>query len=152
MTSSVNEEGLFLVTKAVGQKMILNKKGGSIINISSIYGIVAPDHRIYNNIFINGEEMSSAASYSSTKSGMLGLTTYLATYWSKHNIRVNAITPGGIENNQPKEFIKNYSKRVPLDRMGKPKDLIGPVIFLSSDASDYITGQNLVVDGGFSVW
>ena len=83
---------------------------------------------------------------------MLGLTKYLATYWSKHNIRVNAITPGGIENNQPKEFIKNYSKRVPLDRMGKPKDLIGPVIFLSSDASDYITGQNLVVDGGFSVW
>ena len=151
-TTSVNEEGLFLVSKLVGNIMSKQSHGGSIIQISSIYGILGPDHRIYNNSLLNNRKMGSTAAYSFSKAGIIGLTKYLSTYWAENNIRVNAITPGGIESNQNKEFKINYSNRVPLNRMGKPDEIIGALIFLASNASSYITGQNIIIDGGLSAW
>jgi NAD(P)-dependent dehydrogenase (short-subunit alcohol dehydrogenase family) len=96
--------------------------------------------------------MSSPAVYSYTKSGIIGLTRYLATYWAHHNIRVNALTPGGVESSQTDNFKKRYNNRIPLNRMAKEEDLIGGLIFLASDASNYMTGQNIILDGGLSAW
>ncbi len=151
-TSSVNEEGLFLISQSIGKLMSKQISGGSIIMVSSIYGIRGPDQRIYENSSFKNKSMGSTAVYSYTKAGIIGLTKYLSTYWSKHSINVNVITPGGIESSQNDAFKKNYSQRVPLNRMGKPEELIGGIIFLSSDASSYITGQNLIIDGGLSAW
>lgn len=151
-TSLVNEEGIFLITQAVGNILIEQGEGGSVINISSIYGILAPDHRIYEDANFNGLKMSSPAVYSYTKSGIIGLTRYLATYWAHHNIRVNALTPGGVESSQADNFKKRYNNRIPLNRMAKEQDLIGGLIFLASDASNYMTGQNIILDGGLSAW
>lgn len=151
-TSSVNEEGIFLMSQSVGLQMIKQQGGGSIINISSIYGVVAPDHRIYQNADFNGGSMGSPAVYSYTKAGIIGLTRYLSTYWANHNIRVNSISPGGVESSQSQNFKDNYNNRVPLNRMAQPRDLIGALVFLASDASSYVTGQNLIIDGGLSAW
>ena len=151
-TSSVNEEGIFLVSQAVGSLMSKQKSGGSIIQISSIYGVVAPDHRIYENSVFNNKKMGSTAVYSFTKAGIIGLTKYLSTYWAEKGIRVNCITPGGIESNQNEVFKANYSSRIPLKRMGKPDEMVGGLIFLASNSSSYITGHNLIIDGGLSAW
>lgn len=152
LTSKVNEEGIFIITQAVGNIMIAQGAPGTIINMSSIYAILGPDMRIYDNSEFNGKPMGTRAVYSYTKSGLLGLTKYLATYWAKHNIRVNAITPGGVESLQNPTFKSQYSSRVPLGRMAIPDDLLGAIIFLSSNASSYITGQNFIIDGGLSSW
>jgi NAD(P)-dependent dehydrogenase (short-subunit alcohol dehydrogenase family) len=152
MSSSVNEEGYFLMAQAVGKQMIKQKIGGSIIQTSSIYGIMAPDQRIYKNSLLDGKVMGSPAVYSYTKSGVLGLTKYLSTYWSDENIRVNSLTPGGVESEQNETFIKQYSNRIPMGRMALREEIVGALIYLASDASSYVTGQNIIVDGGLDAW
>ena len=148
---SVNIDGLFLVAQAVGKQM-KRQGGGSIIQTSSIYGVVAPDQRIYEGSEYNGRPINTPAVYSASKSAVNGLTNYLATYWASSKIRVNSLTPGGIASGQNSEFNKKYSNRVPLGRMGEATELVGALIYLASDASSYVTGQNLIVDGGLSAW
>lgn len=138
--------GYFLCCQKIAEQM-KKQKMGSIINFSSIYGVVGPNFSIYE-----GTDMTVAAAYSAIKGGINNFTRYLATYYGKYGIRVNAICPGGIFDNQPKKFIEKYEKNTPLGRMGKPSDIAGPVIFLSSDAASYITGHILMVDGGWTTW
>ena len=148
---SVNIDGLFLVAQAVGKQMKL-QGGGSIIQTSSIYGVVAPDQRIYEGSEYNGRPINTPAVYSASKAAVLGLTSYLSTYWANSGIRVNSLTPGGISTGQNKTFDEKYSNRVPLRRMGQASELVGALIYLASDASSYVTGQNIIVDGGLSAW
>jgi NAD(P)-dependent dehydrogenase (short-subunit alcohol dehydrogenase family) len=134
----------FYITQLVSRQMIL-KKFGSIINIASVYGIVGPDFSVYENT-----EMTMPAAYSAIKGGVINFTRYLASYLGPQNIRVNTISPGGIFDNQPANFINNYSKKVPLKRMGIPDDISPAIVFLLSDESSYITGQNIAIDGGWT--
>tara|TARA_Y100000591_G_scaffold333291_1_gene375393 strand:+ start:7104 stop:7907 length:804 start_codon:yes stop_codon:yes gene_type:complete len=149
---SVNLDAAFLLSKYVGNEMQKKRIAGKIIYISSIYGILGPDHRIYQKGKFQNIKMGTPAVYSASKSALIGLTKYLATYYGHIGIRVNSITPGGIEGEQNSIFKKNYSKRVPLGRMGKEHEIEGALLFLVSDESSYITGQNLIVDGGLSSW
>lgn len=126
-------------------KEMLKKNGGSIINIASIYGIVGNDFTIYENTNIN-----PPAAYSAIKGGLINFTRYLASKYGKSAIRVNAVSPGGIYDNQPKEFVDAYEKKVPLKRMGNPDDIAPAVSFLLSDEGRYVTGHNLIVDGGWT--
>ncbi|MCL4338828.1 SDR family oxidoreductase [Patescibacteria group bacterium] len=121
-------------------------QGGNIINFSSIYGTVAPTFSIYNNT-----EMTSPSPYALIKGGVNMMTKYFASYFGKYDIRVNCISPGGVKANQNPDFIKNYEKLTPLGRMASPDDLVGPTLFLASDISGYITGHNLLVDGGWTI-
>lgn len=148
---AVNIDGLFLVAQSVGNQMKA-QGGGSIIQISSIYGVVAPDQRIYEGSEYNGRSINTPAVYSVSKAAVIGLTSYLSTYWADSKIRVNTLTPGGIASGQNGEFNKKYSNRVPLGRMGEATELTGALIYLASDASSYVTGQNIIVDGGLSAW
>ena len=143
---SVNLTGVFLTCQEVG-KIMIKQKHGNIINISSTYGLVGPDQRIYG---ISGQ--NAAAFYSATKAAIINLTRYLASYWNRTGIRVNSLSPGGVENNQELNFIKRYSEKTMLGRMAKNDEYIGAIIFLSSNASSYMTGSNLVVDGGWTAW
>lgn len=149
---NTNLDGMFLVAKHVGKAMKKQQSGGSIIQTSSIYGIMAPDQRIYEGSFYLDRQISSPAIYSASKAGVIGLTKYLSTYWAKDSIRVNAITPGGVESGQNEVFKKNYSNRIPLGRMSQPEEMVGALIYLASDASSYVTGQNIIVDGGLNAW
>ena len=149
---STNLDGMFLVAKHVGKVMKKQQKGGSIIQTSSIYGVMAPDQRIYEGSFYLDRQINSPAIYSASKAGVIGLTKYLSTYWAKDGIRVNAITPGGVESGQNDTFKKNYSNRIPLGRMSQPEEMVGALIYLASDASSYVTGQNIIVDGGLNAW
>jgi NAD(P)-dependent dehydrogenase (short-subunit alcohol dehydrogenase family) len=142
----MNLGGYFLMAKKVSEIMVPQKRG-SIINMGSIYGIVGPDFRIYE-----GTTMTMPVEYSAIKGGIITFTKYLATYLADYGIRVNSISPGGVYNNQPETFVKKYEKRVPLGRMANPEDIAGGIIFLASDESSYITGHNLVIDGGWSIW
>ncbi len=149
----VNLSGAFLVT----QKLLpLMRSPSSIIYISSIYAIVSPDFGIYENIKSNiygGKyPLSSPAVYSASKAGLIGFSRYMAVYLAKKDIRVNALVPGGVYDNQDDNFYKEYIKRVPLKRMAVWSDYNGAILFLASDASRYMTGQILVVDGGLSTW
>ena len=143
---SVNLTGTFLCCQAVGRHMKQNG-GGSIINTSSIYGIVAPDQRVYE-----GSSINTPAVYSASKAGVIGLTRYLSTYWAKDNIRVNTITPGGVFNHQDPGFVSQYERRTPMGRMARPHELRGAIVFLASDMGSYVTGHNLIVDGGWTTW
>lgn len=138
--------GYFLCSK-VAADLMKRKARGVIINFASIYGVVAPDFSIYQ-----GTKMTMPVAYSAIKGGVITFTKYLATYYAKYNIRANVISPGGVLNGQDSTFLKKYAKKTPLNRMADSSDIVGAVIFLSSDASSYITGQNLIVDGGWSVW
>ncbi len=149
---SVNIDGMFLVSQAVGKQMVQQEKGGSIIQTASIYGIMAPDQRIYEGSEYLGMQINTPAVYSASKAAVVGLTKYLAAYWADKNIRVNTLTPGGNESGQNETFIKNYSNRVPMGRMGKPHEMVGALLYLASDASSYVTGQNIVIDGGLNAW
>ena len=149
---SVNIDGMFLVSQAVGKQMILQGKGGSIIQTASIYGTMAPDHRIYEGSFYLGRQINTPAVYTTSKAAVIGLTKHLATYWADKNIRVNALTPGGVESGQNEEFQKKYSARIPLGRMANRNEMVGALIYLASDASSYVTGQNIIVDGGLNAW
>ncbi|MDC0213250.1 SDR family oxidoreductase [Gammaproteobacteria bacterium] len=142
----INLTGPFLIAKHASS-IFSSLKGGSLINVSSIYGFVAPDHRIYE-----GVSFSSFPSYSASKAGIHGLTLWLSSYWAKRGIRVNTLVPGGVFNGQEKAFVESYSNRTPMDRMAVPEDMVGAVIYLSSQASCYVTGQKFVVDGGLSSW
>jgi NAD(P)-dependent dehydrogenase (short-subunit alcohol dehydrogenase family) len=148
----INLGGMFLVAKHVGKFMVEQNKGGSIIQTSSIYGIMGPDNRIYEGSFYLEHQINTPAVYSASKSAVIGLTKYLATYWANKGIRVNTITPGGIESGQNEVFKQKYSNRVPLQRMGKPHEIAGALLYLASDASAYVTGQNIIIDGGLSAW
>ena len=148
----VNVDGMFLVAQAVGKQMLSQGQGGSIIQTASVYGVVAPDQRIYEGSEYMGVEINTPAVYATSKAAVIGLTKYLATYWAKENIRVNAITPGGVESGQNEQFQSLYSRRVPLGRMGKASEMVGALVYLASDASSYVTGQNLIVDGGLTTW
>jgi NAD(P)-dependent dehydrogenase (short-subunit alcohol dehydrogenase family) len=143
---AVNLTGQFLMCRAAAPHMARQGKG-SIVNISSIYGVVAPDHRIYE-----GLDFNSPCVYSASKAGVLGLTRYLATYWSSSGIRVNSITPGGVFQGHKDPFLSKYSSRVPMGRMAAAHELGGAIVYLASDAASYVTGHNLVVDGGLTVW
>jgi NAD(P)-dependent dehydrogenase (short-subunit alcohol dehydrogenase family) len=149
---SVNIDGMFLMAQAVGKQMIKQGTGGSIIQTASIYGAMAPDQRIYKGSHYLGVTINTPAVYSASKAAVIGLTKYLATYWADHGIRVNTLTPGGNESGQNEEFIRNYSNRIPLGRMGMPHEMTGALVYLASDASSYVTGQNIFVDGGLHAW
>ena len=149
--SKVSNEGTFLVTKHIVKHMI-KRKSGSIIQIGSIYSYLAPNFEIYKNSIFKGKKMNSPAVYSVNKFGINGLTKYLASYLGKYNIRVNCLSPGGIEQGHSEIFKRNYSSNVPLERMAKIDDLMGLVILLSSSESEFITGQNILIDGGLSCW
>jgi len=148
----INIGGMFLVAKYVGKVMVEQNKGGSIIQTSSIYGIMGPDNRIYEGSYYLEHQINTPAVYAASKSAVVGLTKYLATYWASKGIRVNTITPGGVESGQNDIFKQKYSNRVPMQRMGKPHEMAGALLYLASDASSYVTGQNLVIDGGLSAW
>lgn len=147
-TISKNLNGVFLTSKEIGRIMI-KQQHGIILNISSIYGIQGPDQSIYGDSRLN-----SPAFYSVTKGGIISLTRYLAALWSKKNIRVNTLTLGGVYNNKlhPKSFVKSYSKKTMIGRMAKINDYDGALLFLISNASSYMTGSNLIIDGGWSAW
>jgi len=150
----VNLTGTFLITQIVGSIM-KNAQKGTIVNIASDVAIISPDHRIYQpdeKIGYEGVDFNTPAAYSVSKAGVLALTRYLATYWAKHGVRVNAISPSGVFRNQDSKFVNILSTRIPLGRMAFPEELKGPVVFLCSDASSYINGANLIVDGGRTIW
>lgn len=147
----VNVSGMLICCQVIGGLMA-EKGRGSIINISSIYGILSPCQDIYDYRRRDGEVFFKPVAYAVSKSAVLNLTRYLATYWAKKGVRVNTLTPAGVFNNQPSEFLSNYCARVPMGRMSNPDEMNGAVIFLASNASSYVTGSNLVVDGGWSAW
>lgn len=149
---SVNIDGLFLVAQAVGKQMVAQGRGGSIIQTSSLYGIVGPDFRIYEGSDYMGGPITTPAVYAASKGAVVQLTRYLATYWGDKGIRVNTLVPGGIESGQNEIFQDNYAARVPLGRMADVDEMVGAVIYLASDASSYVTGQMLIVDGGWTAW
>ena len=149
---AVNIDGMFLVAQAVGSQMITQGTGGSIIQTSSIYGLVASDKRIYEGSLYMGMQISNPAVYSTSKAAVVGLTKYLAAYWADKGIRVNTLVPAGVESGQNETFKARYSARVPLGRMSQGEEMVGALVYLASDASSYVTGQNIVVDGGLSVW
>ena len=143
---AVNITGMFLCCQEIG-KIMKKQKSGVIINISSIYGINGADPRIYGKSGIN-----SSPAYAVTKSAVLNFTRYLAAYWNNSGIRVNTLSLGGVSNNQEKGFTKKYSHKTMLGRMANKNEYSGAIIFLASDASSYMTGSNLIVDGGWTSW
>ena len=148
---AVNLTGAMLCCQVFGSPMA--KRGsGAIVNTLSIYGIVAPDQRVYEGSQYLGRAINTPAIYSASKAGLWGLTKYLASYWGARGVRVNAVTPGGVRSGQNGTFVEKYSSRVPLGRMASGQDIVNAMTFLASDASEYINGHNLVVDGGWTVW
>lgn len=148
---SVNLTGAFVCAQEFGGLMA-QRGTGSIVNVLSIYGVAAPDQRIYEGSEYLGRAINTPAVYSASKAGLWGLTAYLSSYWAASGVRVNALTPGGIYSGQNETFVNRYSARVPMARMGASDDLCGALVYLMSDAAGYVTGQNIVVDGGLTVW
>jgi NAD(P)-dependent dehydrogenase (short-subunit alcohol dehydrogenase family) len=146
-TIDVNLTGLFLICQKFG-KVMRNQNHGVIINTASTYGIVSARESIYGDSGIN-----SPVSYAATKAAIINLSRYLSTHWAKYNIRVNTLSPGGVANkNQSDDFVNNYSDMTPLARMARPDEYQGAILFLASEASSYMTGSNLIIDGGWTAW
>lgn len=150
----VNLIGTFLMTQAAGKRMIEADKGGSIVNVGSIYGMLSPCQDIYAyKEEMTGIPFVKPVAYAAAKSGIYNFTRYCATYWAKKGIRVNTLTPSGVwRDNQDEYFHANYESRIPIGRMAQADEFNGAVVFLASDASKYMTGSNLVVDGGWTAW
>jgi NAD(P)-dependent dehydrogenase (short-subunit alcohol dehydrogenase family) len=147
----VNVKGTFLCCQVVGAAMA-GEGRGSIVNISSIYGLLSPVQELYEFRRRGGEQFVKPVAYSVSKSAIFNLTRYLATYWARSGVRVNTLTLAGVWNDQPSEFVDAYNARVPLGRMLEAHEALGALVFLASDASSYVTGANVVVDGGWSAW
>ena len=145
---SVNIDGMFLMAQAVGRHMVARGKGGAIIQTASIYGLVGPDSRIYEGSDYLGGPINTPAVYAASKAAVVGLTKWLATHWAKAGIRVNCLVPGGVSSGQNGVFSDRYSERVPMGRMAEPEDIARAALFLASDDSGFVTGQNLAVNGG----
>jgi len=144
--------GAFLCSRIIGAEMARCKKG-VIVNVASDLALIAPDQRLYTQQGLSKDKQPvKPVSYSVAKTGLLGLTRYLATYWAEEGVRVNAISPGGVFNDQPDDFVQKLSRLIPLGRMAELGEYKGPMLFLCSDASSYMTGSNLVIDGGRSCW
>ena len=149
---AVNLDGMFLVAQEIGQRMAARGRG-TIIQTASIYAAtMGPDQRIYEGSHYLGMTINTPPVYPASKAGIEGLTHYLATYWAKDGVRVNTLTPGGVESGQNDTFRERYSSRVPMQRMAQRDEMVGALIFLATDASSYVTGQNIMVDGGLSAW
>lgn len=147
----VNVKGTFLCCQVVGARMAEAKRG-AIVNISSVYGMLSPVQDVYDFRRARGETFFKPVAYSVSKSALYNLTRYLATYWARSGVRVNTLTLAGVWDEQPPEFVDAYTARMPIGRMADAAEVVGPVVFLVSDASSYVTGANLVADGGWSAW
>lgn len=147
----VNVLGVVVPCQVIGGAMAREGRG-SIVNVGSVYGILSPDQRLYDFRREAGEVFFKPVAYSVSKSALVNLTRYLATYWGRSGVRVNTLTPHGIENGQPAPFVEAFAGRSPLGRLMDVSETVGAVVFLASDASSYVTGTNLVVDGGWSAW
>jgi NAD(P)-dependent dehydrogenase (short-subunit alcohol dehydrogenase family) len=149
---AVGLTGPFLCAKIVGAALARQRRG-VIVNISSEYGVIAPDQRLYRKEGLRPEEQPvKPVSYTVVKAGLHGLTIYLATYWADAGVRVNTITLGGVESGQPAAFLERAAQRIPMGRMAQPDDFQGALVYLCSDAAAFVTGANLVVDGGKTIW
>jgi NAD(P)-dependent dehydrogenase (short-subunit alcohol dehydrogenase family) len=145
--------GTFLVTQAVTNKMLENKTKGVVLNISSDLGVIAPDQRLYLKEGVPEDQQNvKPITYSAAKWAIIGMTKYLGVYFAQKNIRVNALSPTGVYNNHPEEFVKKLSNIIPMGRMADINEYKGAIVFMCSDASSYMTGENVVIDGGKSVW
>ena len=150
---AVGLTGAFLYAKYYGSKIVQSPNGGTIVNIASDLGLIAPDQRLYkqNNV-PEGLQNVKPVTYSVVKSGLIGLTRYLATYWSEKNVRCNAMCPGGVENGQPDEFLQEVSQRIPMGRMAQSDEYQSTLLWMLSDASSYLNGAIIPVDGGRTTW
>ena len=147
----VNVKGTLLCCQVVGAAMAREGRG-SIVNVSSVYGLLSPPQDLYEFRRAQGETFFKPVAYSVSKSAILNLTRYLATYWAKDGVRVNTLTLGGVENDQPQAFLDAFAARSPMGRMLDAREALGALVFLASDASSYVTGSNVVVDGGWTAW
>jgi NAD(P)-dependent dehydrogenase (short-subunit alcohol dehydrogenase family) len=148
---AVNIDGMFLVAQAAGKRMAAAGRG-SIIQTSSIYGLVGPDNRIYEGSHYLGGPINTPAVYAASKAAVIGLTRWLATYWAERGVRANCLVPGGVSSGQNSTFSERYSQRVPMGRMAEADELVPALLYLASDASSYVNGQVLAVDGGWTAW
>jgi NAD(P)-dependent dehydrogenase (short-subunit alcohol dehydrogenase family) len=151
MAMQINLTGAFLVTQAVG-KVMVNQQSGVIVNVSSDVGTISPDHRLYKGMTYAGKPFNTPIAYSMSKAALLAMTRYLATYWADKGIRVNSISPAGVFDDHEADFVEKFSTLLPMARMAHKDEYKSAMLFLCSDASSFMTGANLAIDGGRTAW